>query len=315
MQPPLIVILGPTATGKTALSLRLAPLLRAEVVSADSAMVYRHLDVGTAKPSPEERARVPHHLIDVITPDRRFSVAEFQRLARAAIDDIVARGRVPLLVGGTGLYIRALVEDYPLDRVPAPPDPVLRRRLLAEAERLGPEHLHRRLGALDPEAAARIHPHDLKRVIRALEVLAHGGRPSARPASAGGGRPSPWRVLKLGLTCARPELYRRIDERARQQFAGGFVDEVRRVLAMGYRPEDPGLQILGYRHVVAHVQGRLSLDQALALTQRDTRRYAKRQLTWFRRERGVRWIDVEGRTPEELAALLLPLLEDFTSRP
>lgn len=309
-RPPLLVLLGPTATGKTALALHLAPPLGAEVVSADSAMVYRHLDVGTAKPSAEERRRVPHHLVDVVPPDRRFSVAEFVRAARAAVADILARGRVPLVVGGTGLYIRALVEGYPLERVPVPPDPALRERLQEEARRHGPEHLHRRLAALDPDAAARIHPRDLKRVIRALEVLAHGARPARDvPPEA-----TPWRVLKLGLTCPRPALYRRIDRRTEAQFAAGFVEEVRRLLAMGYRPEDPGLQVLGYRHVVAHLRGRLSREEAIALTQRDTRRYAKRQLTWFRRERGVRWIDVEGRSPEELAALLLPLLEDFTSR-
>lgn len=311
----LVVILGPTATGKTALSLKLAPVLDAEIVSADSAMVYRYLDIGTAKPSPADRARIPHHLIDVVDPDRQFSVAEFTALARAAIASIRARGRLPLVVGGTGLYIRALLEGYPLERVPAPPDPALRTRLREEADRLGPHALHLRLEQLDPAAAARIHPHDVKRVIRALEVIARTGRRFSEVYAQPPRVAAAERVLKLGLLLPREELYRRIEERTDRQLAAGFLEEVRRLLQMGYRPGHPGLQVLGYRHLVAHLSGRLSLEEAVRQIKRDTRRFAKRQLTWFRRERGVRWVDVHGLQPEELAALLAPWIEDFLRRP
>lgn len=310
---PLLVILGPTATGKTALALHLAPVLNAEVVSADSAMVYRHLDIGTAKPTAAERARVPHHLVDVVDPDRQFSVAEFKALAREAIADIRSRGRLPMVVGGTGLYIRALLEDYPFERVAAPPDPELRRRLAEEARRDGSAALHRRLARLDPESAARIHPNDLKRIIRALEVIHQTGQPPSRLGAAAAGTGGAC-VLKLGLTCDRRLLYRRIERRTEEQIAAGFVEEVRRLLAMGYPPDAPGLQVLGYRHLVPHVLGRLSLAEAVARIQRDTRRLAKRQWTWFRRERGVRWVDVDEIPTAELAALLAPQLEEFTVR-
>lgn len=310
---PLLVILGPTATGKTALALHLAPVLDAEVVSADSAMVYRHLDIGTAKPTAAERARVPHHLVDVVDPDQQFSVAEFKALARAAIADIRARGRLPMVVGGTGLYIRALLQDYPFEQVAAPPDPELRRRLEEEARREGSAALHRRLARLDPESASRIHPNDLKRVIRALEVIHRTGQPPSRWRAGTAVDPGPC-VLKLGLTCDRQLLYRRIERRTEQQIAAGFVEEVRRLLAMGYPPDAPGLQVLGYRHLVDHVLGRLPLAEAIARIQRDTRRLAKRQWTWFRRERGVRWVDVDERPAAELAALLAPRLEEFIQR-
>jgi tRNA dimethylallyltransferase len=290
MTAPLLVIVGPTASGKTEVALRLAEQFGAEIVSADSVQVYRGLDIGSAKPTPAERARVPHHLIDVADPDEQFDAAAFRRLAAAAIEDIAGRGKRAVVAGGTGLYIRALLGGL----APSPPrDPERRRRLMLEAKREGREALWSRLEALDPETAARIHPRDLVRVVRALEVIESSGRTlSALLAEhAFGERRYPY--TKIGLRVARGELYRRIDARVAAMLSGGWLTEVRALLER-YGPEAAALQSLGYRQLVAHLRGDLSLEEAQGLIARETRRYAKRQLVWFRAEPEVLWLEPQA---------------------
>ncbi|HXF82749.1 MAG TPA: tRNA (adenosine(37)-N6)-dimethylallyltransferase MiaA [bacterium] len=285
---PLIVICGPTAVGKTAAAVALAAMLNGEIVAADSRTIYRYMDIGTAKPTPEQRAAVPHHLLDIADPDEVVTLAVYRRLAQEAIQGIRARGRVPLLVGGTGLYIRAVVDDFLIP--PVPPDPAL-RRALEEAEARAPGTLHARLAAVDPIAAGRIHPRNIRRLIRALEVHARTGQPiSALQRRA----ETPSAALQIGLTMTREALYRAIDARVDAQIAAGLVDEVRGLLARGYGPELPAMQGLGYKEIVAYLLGRVSLDEAVRVLKRNTRRFAKRQWTWFRADPRVRWLAVDG---------------------
>lgn len=288
---PLVVICGPTATGKTETGILVARELGGEVVSADSMMVYRGMDIGTAKPTREERQGVPHHLIDIVDPDAAFSVALYQELAEKRIADIHARGRLPLLVGGTGLYIRAVVDRY---RFVAAPDPALRRRLAEEARAAGPDALHARLAAVDPVAAARIHPHNVRRVIRALEVYYRTGEPISRFQDLDGYTAAKYRLWMFGLTMEREQLYRRIEERVDRMIEAGLVEEVRRLLERGYSRGLTSMQALGYKEIAAYLQGEVTLEEAVRLIKRNTRRFAKRQLTWFRRDPRIKWLDVDA---------------------
>jgi tRNA dimethylallyltransferase len=293
--PPLLVICGPTGVGKTATAVHLAARLAIEVVSADSRQVYRGMDVATGKPTAAEQAAVPHHLLDVIQPDERYHAARFRREALSSIDAIRGRGRLPVVVGGTGLYIRALLKG--LD--PAPPaDPALRARLEAVAAASGVPALHGQLAALDPVAAGRLHPNDRVRIIRAIEKHGSGASDEGGWARA----VSPWRVLLVGLCQARGALNRRLEERARGMFSGGMMDEVKRLLEAGYDETSPGMAGIGYRQVAAMARGRLPEAEALALMVRDTRRYAKRQMTWFARDVDLRWLDVDETGGAEGAA-------------
>ena len=284
--PPLLVIVGPTGVGKTAASAHLAGRLGIEVVSADSRQVYRGMDVGTGKPTRVERAALPHHLLDLIEPDERYHAARFRREAIESIDLIRERGKLPVVVGGTGLYVRALLKG--LD--PAPPaDPALRARMEALAAEMGVAALHARLAALDPDAARRLHPNDRVRIIRAIEK--HG-----RGSGGGGGwarAVPPWSVLLFGLRQERNALNRRLEERARGMLSGGMMEEVKRLLAAGYDDKTPGMAGIGYRQFAAVAKGRMTEAEALGLMVRDTRRYAKRQMTWFAREPDIRWLDVD----------------------
>ncbi len=287
-QRPVIALVGPTAVGKTELSIQLAERFNGEIVSVDSRLVYRGLDIGTAKPTPEEMARVPHHLIDITTPDRPLSLAEFMRFAYRAIDEIHSRGKVPFLVGGTGQYVWAILEGWQVPSVP--PDPSLRARLEEEARSQGAEALYRRLAALDPEATAFIDPRNVRRVIRALEVIEHTGRPFSAQRRK---HPPPYDILIIGLTRPREELYRRIDQRIDKMLAAGLVDEVRSLLAAGYDPQLPALTGIGYRQIVGYLQGQYDLAEAVRRLRHDTRRYARHQYAWFRRnDPRIRWVDV-----------------------
>jgi tRNA dimethylallyltransferase len=292
---PLAVLCGPTAIGKSEVAVPLAERLGAEIVAADSRTVYRGMDIGTAKPSAALRARVPHHAIDVAEPHEAFSVAEFQRLALAAIGEIRARGRLPLIVGGTGLYIRAVTDGLAFP--PVPPDGLLRTRLEREVRTHGPAALHARLAALDPAAAAAIHPHNVRRVIRALEVVVHTGAP--RPAVSPGPGAA---VVMVGLCMERAALYRRIAARVEAQLAAGLVDETRRLLAAGVPLDRPSMQGLGYKEIAGWLRGAYGYEEAVRLLVRNTRRYAKRQLTWFRREPRLRWVDVTDAAADEVVA-------------
>jgi len=294
---PIGVLCGPTAVGKTSLAVALAEHLRGEIICADSRTIYRGMDIGTAKPSAELRARVPHHVLDIADPEDTFTVADFQRVARRAIQDIRSRGRLPLLVGGTGLYIRAVVDDLSIPRVP--PDRALRDRLMTEEGAAGTGALHRRLTTLDPAAASRIHPANLRRVIRALEVIETTGRPISEQQQRG--RRS-LRATMIGLVGERAELYRRIDARVDEQLAAGLADETRRLLTLGIPAAAPSLQTLGYKELAGWLQGAYGYEEAVRLLKRNTRRYAKRQLTWFRRDPRIQWIDITDLTEAALVA-------------
>jgi tRNA dimethylallyltransferase len=290
---PLIVLLGPTAVGKSHLALALAERVGGEILAADSLQVYRGLDIGTAKPDADERRRIPHHLLDLVEPDQSFTAADYARLARITIAEIRERGHVPILVGGTGLYVRALLRG--LFEGPGEDTP-LREALREEAARNGVSTLHRRLQTLDAEAAAAIHPHDLFRIVRALEVLALSGRPisALRVQARRHHTPVPGPILRFGLERDRQELYQRIEKRVEEMLARGFLEEVRRLLDRGYSPALKPLRAIGYRHLIGYVKGHTTLDRAVTCLKRDTRRYAKRQLTWFRHEEESEWHCVEG---------------------
>ena len=301
--PPLIVLLGPTASGKTELALQLAEAFGGEIIGADSRQVYRGLDIGSAKPAPAQQARAPHHLIDAAEPDEPFSLADFLRLARAAIDDVHARGRLPLLVGGTGQYITALTEGWSAPEVP--PDPALRAELEAFAARHGAPALFERLRAADPEAAAFVDERNLRRVIRALEVIEITGQPfSAQRRRI----PPPWRIRQFGLTLERERLYARADGRIGQMVEAGFVEEVRGLLGRGYGRHLPSMSALGYRELCDHLLDGVPLDAALEQTRFATHDFIRRQYTWFRgHDRDVTWLDAEqavGPLAEAVAAWL-----------
>jgi tRNA dimethylallyltransferase len=302
MKLPLLVVAGPTGVGKTAATVALGARVALEVVSADSRQVYRFMDVATGKPTPAERTAVPHHLIDVVDPDDRYQAARFRRDAAAVIAEIHRRGRLPVLVGGTGLYIRALLRG--LD--PAPPaDPEFRRELASVAARDGRAALHARLAAAAPAAADRLHPNDQVRVMRALEKL-HGSVAGTAPWPA---TDASWQqvgddydLVYIGLTMARDALNARLVERAAAMAKAGLAEEVEALLARGYDAGLPALQGIGYREFVRVVRGELSAATAVALMQRETVRYAKRQGTWFAREPGIEWLDVTTSTDADAIA-------------
>lgn len=281
----LIAIVGPTATGKSALALALAERLGGEIISADAFQVYRGLDIGTAKPTPEERARVPHHLIDFRDPREGYSAGEYARDARAAIGEVLRRGRPAIVVGGSGLYVRAA-----LDGIVAEPlrDPLLRGRLEEEWDALGGERMLERLREVDPATARKLAPRQRDRILRALEMSILAGRPASEVRRHAPHLPA-LPALYLGLTAPRGELYARIEARVDAFFAAGLVDEVAGLLEAGVPPEAPGMRAIGYRQVVGYLAGRYPLAEAVRLTKRDTRRYAKRQETWWRRDDRVRW--------------------------
>ena len=281
---PLLAIVGPTASGKTELALEVAERLGAEIVSADSTTVYRGMDVGTAKPTLERRSHVPHHLVDVAEPSEPFTVARYQRLAREAIDDVRSRAHVPLLVGGSGLYVRAVVDDL----VFPPTDPAVRERLHREATDAGAVEMYRRLSELDPAAADRIEPDNVRRTVRALEVAEITGRPFSSFAEAWDRYP-PERVRAAGIDVPRPELYERIEARVRDQLAGGLIEEVKELAHRGLTGWLTSSQAIGYAEFARHLEGELSLDEAVARTVKRTKALARRQLAWFRRDPRVRW--------------------------
>lgn len=287
--PPsaVIAIVGPTAAGKTELSLALAEALGGEIVSADSRQIYRGMDIGTAKATAEERARIPHHLLDVVAPDQVLTLAEYQQLAYAAIADIGRRGRLPFLVGGTGQYVQAVVEGWSIPAVA--PQAALRAELEAEAGARGAEALHVWLAGLDPAAAARIDYRNVRRVIRALEVCLVAGRPISEIQRKS---PPPFRTLYVGVTRPRAELYARIDTRVDRMVAQGLVAEVIRLADAGYAWDLPALTGLGYRQIGLYLRGEASLDEAIALIKKGTRRFVQQQNNWFRpKDPAIPWVD------------------------
>jgi tRNA dimethylallyltransferase len=295
-KPPVVVVTGPTSAGKTELAIELSEKFGGEILNADSMQVYRFMDIGTAKPTPEQRARVPHHLLDVVTPDVPYSAGRYVLEARQAAGSIHARGRIIVLTGGTGLYIRAFLEGL---LAAGAADPELRERLEHEdrqARAQGrPQHLHERLQEADPEAAGRIHPNDARRIIRALEIVQHTGQPSARLREVQRGVDRPYRSLQLAIDPGKQALDRRIDAACVRMLEAGLLREVRALVERGYGPELSPLQAIGYRHLLPVVQGADTLRNALAAMQRDTRRFARRQRTWLRGVHETRWFDPAAR--------------------
>jgi tRNA dimethylallyltransferase len=297
-KPRVAVLVGATAAGKTAVALALAQSLGCEIVNADSLQIYRELDIGTAKPSLQERALVPHHLIDVADPPEPFDAARYCREGREVLSDLARRRVPPLVVGGTGLYLKALLAGLFAE---GEPQAGVRERLRRDLGALGLPALYQRLLHLDPATAARLHPHDTYRIIRALEVMEATGKPLSQFIAAHRFQDAPFTVLKLGLMLPREDLYRKIELRVEVMLAAGWLDEVEGLLGR-YPPTLKPLQSLGYRHLINYLTGRWSLEEALTLLTRDTRRYAKRQITWFSSDPAVRWYHPEQ--VEEMAAAL-----------
>jgi tRNA dimethylallyltransferase len=285
-KPKVIVICGPTGIGKTAVSINLAEKFGGEIVSADSMQIYRHMDIGTAKPTPEELAQIEHHMIDIVDPDEDFDAVQYSKQARSRIAEIVNRGLIPFVVGGTGLYIKALLHGLFQSK---PVDPQIRTRLKQEAEENGSGFLFERLKKIDPAAAGRIHPNDSYRIIRALETIESSGKTISEHHQNHCFADDPFAALKIGLQMDRQNLYPRIDNRVDLMIEAGLVEEVKKLLAMGYSAELKSMQSIGYRHVDGFLEGRLSWDECVRTLKRDTRRYAKRQLTWFGADRDIIW--------------------------
>ena len=296
----LLVLSGPTGSGKSELAVTIAERIGGEIVNADSMQVYRGLNIGTAKPPVEDLARVPHHLLDIVSPEQDFTASDFRREAAAAIADIDRRGKKAIVVGGTGLYIRALLEGL----VDSPTgDPELRRQF---AEVPG-EELLRRLALVDLETAIRLHPNDRVRLVRALEVFTQTGRPISAFRSEHAFSGTYYDALKMAIKVERQELYRRIDLRVERMLHDGLVEEVRSLLASGYSRDLKAMRAIGYKEITAYLAGETTLDEAVTLIKRDSRRYAKRQMTWFSKENDIYWLEYPGR----FATILAHVIEFF----
>ncbi len=291
LKPNVVVLCGPTAVGKTAISIEMAKLFNGEIISADSMQIYRYMDIGTAKPTVCERAAVSHHIIDIIDPDEPFDAAKYGKMAHDIIIKLNEKGTVPFVAGGTGLYIKALVHG--LFRA-APYDLEIRKRLIQESNEFGSDFLYNRLRAVDPKAARRIHPNDIYRIIRALEIYEVSGNPISIYHQAHAFKDHRYRVLKFGLNVGREALYDRINLRVDNMIESGFVQEVRELLNRGYPKDLKPMQSIGYRHMVSFLEGRVEWDEAIRTLKRDTRRYAKRQMTWFRKDPDLQWKDPDN---------------------
>lgn len=289
MKRPLIILAGPTAVGKTAASIRLAKAIGAEIISADSMQVYRHMDIGSAKIRQEEMEGVPHYLIDVLEPEEEFNVVRFQQMAKAAAEEIYAKGKIPLVAGGTGFYIQALL--YDIDFTENDGDTSYRRSLEKTSEEKGGEYLHAMLREADPKAAEEIHPHNIKRMIRALEFHHQTGGKISEHNEAEREKSSPYDFAYFVLTDERSRLYERIDRRVDKMMEEGLLEEVRYLKERGVKRGSTAMHGLGYKELYAYLDGECTLEEAVCIIKRDTRHFAKRQLTWFKRERDVIWAD------------------------
>lgn len=294
---PLIVLTGPTAVGKTKLSISLAKAVGGEIISADSMQVYKYMDIGSAKIHPEEMSGVPHHLVDILKPEEEFHIVRFQEMAKEAMNDIYERGRIPILVGGTGFYIQAVTRD--IDFTQAEQEDGYRRELEAMAQEQGSEALHQMLQKVDPVSAAQIHANNVKRVIRALEFYHQNHAPISAHNQEQKERTSPYNLAYFVLNAPRDLLYERIDRRVDEMMEQGLLDEVKRLKSMGYHRGMVSMQGLGYKEILAYLDGEYPLDEAVRILKRDTRHFAKRQLTWFRREQDVIWVNKDDFSYDE----------------
>ena len=301
MKPIVLALVGPTGSGKTSTAIQLCKKLNAEIVSMDSMQIYRGMDIGTAKPTKDELSQAPHHMIDVADPDELFTVSMYREMAFKVIDDIIARGKIPMLVGGTGLYLQAISYEMSLGENGADND--LRKELNRIAEEPdGPMKLHNRLHLVDPQSAEKLHPNDIRRVIRALEIYETSGKAKSERTDEQR-KEGPYRVLVYGLSLPREEMYARINRRVDEMMNLGLVDEVKALLLQGIKPSKDGgsMQAIGYKEIVSALNGEISLDQAVHLIKQGSRRYAKRQWTWFRHDHRTKWYDwSDFSTPELL---------------
>lgn len=303
---PLIVILGPTGVGKTRLAIQIAQTLNGEIVGADSRQIYRHMDIGTAKPTVEEQRAAVHHLIDIVDPDENLSLAEYQKKAYAAIDRLHQQGRLPLLVGGTGQYITAVVEGWSIPEVP--PNDDLRNELEVYANKHGAVALHNRLARHDPKAAEKIHPNNVRRVIRALEVFMETGEPITKLQQK---KPPAYHTIQYGFDMDRNALYTRVDQRVDRMMDVGLLDEVRGLVNRGYGVELPAMSGIGYRQLVSYISGTISLEQAVTDTKLITHDFIRRQYTWFRKHaRDVQWLNSLDLDIESILKLITQHLKD-----
>ena len=290
VEHPVVLIVGPTAVGKTALALELANELNAEIISADSRLFYRGMDIGTAKPTPEELQSVPHHLVDMVDPHETWSLALFQRKAKAIILNLQEKGKLPFVVGGTGQYVRALTEGWQIP--PQKPDEALREAINKWAEEMGGEALHAKLATLDPQAAEKIDWRNRRRTVRALEVIFKTGKPFSQQRTKA---PLPYQYKMIGLKRERPELYARIDARIEQMLADGLEDEVRGLMAQGYGMHTPAMSAIGYREMSTYIRGEISLEEAVMLIKRNTRKFVRRQANWFKEsDPKIRWFEPQA---------------------
>ncbi len=307
---PLVVIVGPTAVGKSAAAIELARRFEGEIISADSRLFYRGMDIGTAKPTLEEMSGVAHHLIDVADPGQNWSLALFQREARRIIEEVHRRGHLPFLVGGTGQYVRAVIEGWRIP--PQAPDPRLRDALDQWAAEIGGAALHDRLAVLDPAAAASIDERNVRRTVRALEVTLHSGRRFSEQRLRS---ECPYQLLILGLKRPREELYARIDARIDAMIKGGLVEEVRSLLDKGYSDDLPTLSAIGYREILAYLQGKISLDEAVLLMKRQTHQFVRRQANWFKEnDPSIHWVQAGDGAVDEMDALIRKQLDELWKR-
>ncbi|KMZ55012.1 tRNA (adenosine(37)-N6)-dimethylallyltransferase MiaA [Dorea sp. D27] len=306
---PLVVLTGPTAVGKTKASISLAKAIGGEIISADSMQVYKYMDIGSAKIRPEEMHGIPHHLVDELLPSEEFNVVRFQEMAKKAVEHIYGRDRIPVVVGGTGFYIQALLYDIDFAENGTGSD--IRDRLAGYAHRHGAEKLHERLAEVDEASAARIHPNNVKRVIRALEFYEQTGQKISEHNERERAKESPYNAVYFVLTDDRGHLYARIDGRVDKMIEDGLVDEVRGLKKMGYTKEMVSMQGLGYKEILDYLDGRCTLEEAVYTIKRDTRHFAKRQITWFKREKNVIWIDKKtyGYDEEEMVHAMIKHLE------
>jgi tRNA dimethylallyltransferase len=285
-----LIICGPTGVGKTEVAIEVAERLGGEVISADSRQVYRYLNIGTAKPTPEQREKIPHHLIDIVDPNEQFTAADYGNLARETIREVFEGGKTPIVSGGTGLYLRALTEGLFYG---PPADPEIRGQFERVADEKGEAALYQQLLQVDPEAAERIHPHDRKRIVRALEVFQICGKPLSLLQREGEYPPKEYQFIKVGLTQRREELYKKIEKRVDKMIKEGLLGEVRALIERGYDGELVPLKTVGYKEMFEHLEEKYSLKRAIELVKRNTRRYAKRQLTWFRKDKEIHWFEIE----------------------
>jgi tRNA dimethylallyltransferase len=304
-QTKIIVICGPTAVGKTSAAIDLAGIYNGEIISADSRQIYRYMNIGTAKPEPEQLAEIPHYIVDFIDPDEHFDARQFARMAHDIILKITRKKQLPFVVGGTGLYIKALLNGLFEDHCS---DPSVRGRLKKEADEYGKKILYERLKKIDPETANRLHPNDIYRIIRGLEVFEISGKPISKWHREHQFSEMRYRVLKLGLYLDREILYKQIDRRVDIMILAGLIEEVQSIIKKGYSPDLKSMKTIGYSHIIDYLMGKCTLEEAVRLLKRDTRRYSKRQMTWFRADPEIIWIK-----PSEINTII-PLMNKFLEK-